>query len=105
MEINLRKVEKRYPKKRYPKLLDQQIRNSANMFLLLSRDPLEPDFVEIDSQPSSRKSSREVDGREVGAPPQHLLPQNWGGTELNRTVPYMVFKATANDRCTSSPLP
>ncbi|GFX26816.1 uncharacterized protein TNCV_1839891 [Trichonephila clavipes] len=29
----------------------------------------------------------------------------WGGTELNRTVTYMVLKATASDRRTSSLLP
>ncbi|GFX05835.1 hypothetical protein TNCV_1662741 [Trichonephila clavipes] len=42
-------------------------------------------------QPSSRKSSREVE------------ESNWGGTELNRSVICMVIKATANDRRTSSP--
>ncbi|GFW28235.1 hypothetical protein TNCV_4499651 [Trichonephila clavipes] len=30
--------------------------------------------------------------------------QNWGGTELNRTVTCIVLKATANDRRTPSPL-
>ncbi|GFX19850.1 uncharacterized protein TNCV_1434111 [Trichonephila clavipes] len=30
--------------------------------------------------------------------PQSVLPLNWGGTELNRTVTCMVLKATANDR-------
>ncbi|GFV57645.1 hypothetical protein TNCV_3132331 [Trichonephila clavipes] len=30
--------------------------------------------------------------------PQGVLPQNWGGTEQNRTVTCMVLKATANDR-------
>ncbi|GFV77207.1 uncharacterized protein TNCV_444371 [Trichonephila clavipes] len=30
--------------------------------------------------------------------PQSVLPLNWGGTEPNRTVTYMVLKATANDR-------
>ncbi|GFW44166.1 hypothetical protein TNCV_3855271 [Trichonephila clavipes] len=34
-----------------------------------------------------------------------VLPQNWGGTELNRTVTCMMLKAMANDRRTSSPLP
>ncbi|GFX96706.1 hypothetical protein TNCV_244931 [Trichonephila clavipes] len=29
---------------------------------------------------------------------QDVLPQNWGGTEKNRTVTYMVLKAKANDR-------
>ncbi|GFU09233.1 hypothetical protein TNCV_1122381 [Trichonephila clavipes] len=49
----------------------------------------------------SRKLSREVGGRgrEGKAPdhPQGVLPQNWGGTEQNRTVTCMVLKA--NDRC------
>ncbi|GFX25645.1 uncharacterized protein TNCV_2082801 [Trichonephila clavipes] len=53
--------------------------------------------------PSSRKSSREVDGRgrEVGGlfdHPQSVLPLNWGGTETNRTVTCMVLKVTDNDR-------
>ncbi|GFS93165.1 hypothetical protein TNCV_5140031, partial [Trichonephila clavipes] len=30
--------------------------------------------------------------------PQGFLPQNWGGTERNRTVTSMVLKAKANDR-------
>ncbi|GFV83401.1 uncharacterized protein TNCV_3055481 [Trichonephila clavipes] len=30
--------------------------------------------------------------------PQCVLPQNWGETELNRSVTYTVLKATANDR-------
>ncbi|GFW04361.1 hypothetical protein TNCV_877331 [Trichonephila clavipes] len=55
------------------------------------------------------ESSREVGerGREVGSPlPSGCsLSQNWGGTELNRTVTCMMLKATANDRRTSSPLP
>ncbi|GFT87785.1 uncharacterized protein TNCV_799011 [Trichonephila clavipes] len=32
--------------------------------------------------------------------PQCVLPQNWGGNEPNRTVTYMLLKATANDRRT-----
>ncbi|GFY06071.1 uncharacterized protein TNCV_3863751 [Trichonephila clavipes] len=36
---------------------------------------------------------------------QGVLPQNWGGTELNHTVICMVLKATTNDRRTSCPLP
>ncbi|GFV30349.1 uncharacterized protein TNCV_98241 [Trichonephila clavipes] len=36
--------------------------------------------------------------------PQGVLPQNFGGTELNRTVTCMVIKAKANDRRTSRPL-
>ncbi|GFV69694.1 uncharacterized protein TNCV_4508071 [Trichonephila clavipes] len=38
---------------------------------------------------------------EAPDPPEGVLPQNWGGTELNRTVTCMVLK----DRRTSSPLP
>ncbi|GFX42685.1 hypothetical protein TNCV_2196441 [Trichonephila clavipes] len=51
-------------------------------------------------EPLSRKSSREVRGREVGHPDHHqsILPQNWRETELNRTVIRMVLEATANDR-------
>ncbi|PRD23882.1 UNVERIFIED_CONTAM: hypothetical protein NCL1_45210 [Trichonephila clavipes] len=30
--------------------------------------------------------------------PQSVLPQNWGETEINRSVTCMVLKATANDR-------
>ncbi|GFT71548.1 uncharacterized protein TNCV_18391 [Trichonephila clavipes] len=30
--------------------------------------------------------------------PQGVLPLNWGGTEKNRTVIYMVIKAKDNDR-------
>ncbi|GFS60459.1 hypothetical protein TNCV_947071 [Trichonephila clavipes] len=33
-----------------------------------------------------------------GLRPQGVLPQNWGETEQNRTVTYMVLKAKANDR-------
>ncbi|GFU53232.1 uncharacterized protein TNCV_2952731 [Trichonephila clavipes] len=35
---------------------------------------------------------------EVFDHPQSVLPLNWGGTELNRTITCMVLKATANDR-------
>ncbi|GFT57539.1 hypothetical protein TNCV_803881 [Trichonephila clavipes] len=54
------------------------------------------------AQPLSRKSSGEVGGRgrEMGGPdhPQGILLQNWGGTELNRTVTCIVLIAKANDR-------
>ncbi|GFT81047.1 uncharacterized protein TNCV_1935821 [Trichonephila clavipes] len=30
--------------------------------------------------------------------PQRVFLQNWGGTELNRTVTYMVLKTKTNDR-------
>ncbi|GFX86420.1 hypothetical protein TNCV_2563091 [Trichonephila clavipes] len=49
---------------------------------------------------------RFVDGDErceaLNPPPRSVLPQNWGGTELNRTV---TCRLKANDRRTSSPLP
>ncbi|GFV59283.1 uncharacterized protein TNCV_2340241 [Trichonephila clavipes] len=37
-------------------------------------------------------------GWEAPDHPQDVLPQNWGGTELKRSVTCMVLKATANDR-------
>ncbi|GFY05226.1 uncharacterized protein TNCV_2206721 [Trichonephila clavipes] len=37
--------------------------------------------------------------------PKGVLPQNWGGTKLNRTVTCRELKVTANDRRASSPLP
>ncbi|GFU42292.1 uncharacterized protein TNCV_4554571 [Trichonephila clavipes] len=36
---------------------------------------------------------------------QGVLPQNWNGTELNRTVTCIVLKATTNGRYASSPQP
>ncbi|GFU26013.1 hypothetical protein TNCV_5104991 [Trichonephila clavipes] len=45
-------------------------------------------------------------GKRGGRPlilPQGVLPQNFGRTELNRTITSMVFKATANDRCHLAP--
>ncbi|GFU69462.1 hypothetical protein TNCV_2282311 [Trichonephila clavipes] len=36
---------------------------------------------------------------------QGVLLQNWGGTDLNRTVTCGVIKANANNRRTFSPLP
>ncbi|GFW59210.1 hypothetical protein TNCV_2781411 [Trichonephila clavipes] len=44
---------------------------------------------------------RAVGGLEVF---QGILHQNWGVTELNGTVTYMVLKTTANDMRTSSAL-
>ncbi|GFS51569.1 uncharacterized protein TNCV_549831 [Trichonephila clavipes] len=38
-------------------------------------------------------------------PLQGVLPQNWRGTELNPIVTFLVLKAMANDRRTTSPLP
>ncbi|GFU36321.1 hypothetical protein TNCV_559551 [Trichonephila clavipes] len=51
---------------------------------------------------------RQVEGkerREVSDQPQGVFHQNWGGTETNCTVTFMVLKATVNDRRTSSHLP
>ncbi|GFW24531.1 uncharacterized protein TNCV_2403961 [Trichonephila clavipes] len=53
--------------------------------------------------PSSRKSSRDVGGREGEERwedpdhPQGDLPQIWGETELNHSITDIVLKATAND--------
>ncbi|GFT68256.1 hypothetical protein TNCV_658831 [Trichonephila clavipes] len=56
---------------------------------------------------SSRKFSREVDGRgrKVEGPDhiQWVLFQNWGGNEPNHTVTCMLLKVTANDRHTIQP--
>ncbi|GFY20764.1 uncharacterized protein TNCV_1119981 [Trichonephila clavipes] len=42
---------------------------------------------------------RLVEGKwEVPDHPQSALPQNWGETELNRSITYMVLKATTDDR-------
>ncbi|GFU98883.1 DUF5641 domain-containing protein [Trichonephila clavipes] len=54
---------------------------------------------------NSRKSSREVAGRGREVEAHGVLPLNWGGSELKRSFTYMVLKATANGRRTSSPLP
>ncbi|GFW53815.1 hypothetical protein TNCV_3939091 [Trichonephila clavipes] len=56
---------------------------------------------------SNRKFSHDVDGRgrEVKGGPDHIqgvLPQNWGVTEPDRTLPCMVLKAPANDRSLES---
>ncbi|GFX55272.1 hypothetical protein TNCV_3968261 [Trichonephila clavipes] len=60
-------------------------------------------------QPLSRNSSPGVIGKderwEAPDPPQDVLPQIWGRTELNCTVTCMVLKAMVNDWCTSSHLP
>ncbi|GFW80185.1 uncharacterized protein TNCV_460931 [Trichonephila clavipes] len=40
----------------------------------------------------------EEDGWEAPDLPQGVLPQNWGGTEPNRTVTCIVLKTKANER-------
>ncbi|GFV05160.1 hypothetical protein TNCV_223741 [Trichonephila clavipes] len=52
--------------------------------------------------------SRKVGGRErvvVCPDSTQVVPQNWGGTEINRTVTCSVLKVTANDMRQSSLLP
>ncbi|GFY24090.1 hypothetical protein TNCV_1011431 [Trichonephila clavipes] len=48
------------------------------------------------------RSSREVGGKERVrkslTTPQGVLPQNWDENEPNRSVTWMVLKATTNDR-------
>ncbi|GFW64745.1 uncharacterized protein TNCV_4450471 [Trichonephila clavipes] len=42
-----------------------------------------------------------MEGEEKWDAPHHqqrVLPQNWGETELNRSVTFLVLKVTANDR-------
>ncbi|GFX69109.1 cullin-4A [Trichonephila clavipes] len=62
----------------------------------------------LNNRRAARLLVRLVERMRGGRPltlPQGVLPQNWGGTELNCTVTCMVLKATANDRRTSSTLP
>ncbi|GFX25152.1 uncharacterized protein TNCV_2753271 [Trichonephila clavipes] len=54
---------------------------------------------------NSRRAASPLVRLVEGPNPQGVLPLNWCGTELNRTVTCMVHKATANDRHTRSPLP
>ncbi|GFW41871.1 uncharacterized protein TNCV_5801 [Trichonephila clavipes] len=63
----------------------------------------------LNSRRATSPLVRLLEGEErLGAPdhPQNVLPQNWDGTEQNRTVARMVLKAKANDRRKkSSPSP
>ncbi|GFX28570.1 uncharacterized protein TNCV_1153781 [Trichonephila clavipes] len=55
----------------------------------------------LNSRRAASPLERLVEGeerREASDPPQGVLPLNWGGTEPNRIVTYMVLKATVNDR-------
>ncbi|GFW37046.1 uncharacterized protein TNCV_5019441 [Trichonephila clavipes] len=55
----------------------------------------------LNSRRAASPLARLVEGEERWeAPdyPQSVLPQNWGETELNRSVTCMLLKATANDR-------
>ncbi|GFT12343.1 uncharacterized protein TNCV_3047121 [Trichonephila clavipes] len=62
----------------------------------------------LNSLPATSPLVRLVDGEErweVSDPLPRCSPSKLGETELNHTVPCMVLKDTANDRCTSSPSP
>ncbi|GFS98594.1 uncharacterized protein TNCV_2987261 [Trichonephila clavipes] len=63
----------------------------------------------LNSRQATSPLVRLVEGEERWETPdahfQGVLPLNWDGAELNRTVICMVLKAAANDRRTSSPLP
>ncbi|GFY33218.1 uncharacterized protein TNCV_1240691 [Trichonephila clavipes] len=55
----------------------------------------------LNSHPITSLLVRLVEGEERWEAPDHLqgvLPQNWGGTEQNRTVTCMVLKAKATDK-------
>ncbi|GFY16793.1 uncharacterized protein TNCV_4337941 [Trichonephila clavipes] len=54
----------------------------------------------LNSRRAASPLVRLVEGEERWEAPDHpqgVLPQNWGETELNRSVACMVLKATAND--------
>ncbi|GFS90808.1 transposable element Tcb1 transposase [Trichonephila clavipes] len=55
----------------------------------------------LNSRRATSPLVRLVEGEEIWEAPDHpqgVLSQNWGETELNRSVTCMVLKATANDR-------
>ncbi|GFY30231.1 cullin-4A [Trichonephila clavipes] len=55
----------------------------------------------LNSRRAASPFVRLVEGEERWEAPEHpqgVLPQNWGETELNRSVSCMVLKATTNDR-------
>ncbi|GFW67447.1 uncharacterized protein TNCV_3391181 [Trichonephila clavipes] len=59
------------------------------------------------SRPATSPPERLVERKERWEASEHLQrvhPQNWDGTEPNHTVTCMVFKASANDGGTPSPL-
>ncbi|GFV54812.1 uncharacterized protein TNCV_3683371 [Trichonephila clavipes] len=62
----------------------------------------------LNSRRAANPVKRFVEEAQRCETPDHLqgfLSQNWGGTDLNRTVICRVIKATVNDKRTSSPLP
>ncbi|GFX97635.1 uncharacterized protein TNCV_2841951 [Trichonephila clavipes] len=55
----------------------------------------------LNSRRAASPLVRLVEGEERWEAPDHpqgVLPQNWGETELNRSVTCLVLNATANDR-------
>ncbi|GFW29442.1 uncharacterized protein TNCV_743841 [Trichonephila clavipes] len=55
----------------------------------------------LNSRRAASPHVRLVDGQErweIPDYPQDVIPLNWGETELNRSIAFMVLKATANDR-------
>ncbi|GFU59362.1 uncharacterized protein TNCV_4198801 [Trichonephila clavipes] len=55
----------------------------------------------LNSRPAASPLVRLVEVEEKWEAPDHfkgVLPQNWGGTDQNRAVTCMVFKAKANDK-------
>ncbi|GFW90672.1 uncharacterized protein TNCV_628381 [Trichonephila clavipes] len=54
--------------------------------------------IAIEPQVLSVRLVEGEEGWKASDQPQGVLPQNWGGTELNPSVTCMVLKATANDR-------
>ncbi|GFV66558.1 uncharacterized protein TNCV_3894511 [Trichonephila clavipes] len=57
--------------------------------------------VTLNSRRAANPLVRLVEGEERWEPSDHsqgVLPQNWGGTEQNRTDTSMVLKAKVNDR-------
>ncbi|GFY32640.1 hypothetical protein TNCV_673951 [Trichonephila clavipes] len=65
----------------------------------ISRCPDQVVSLKRDSQCLSPQASLVL----ICRPTAGVLPENWDETEPNRTAAYMVLKATANDRHTSSP--
>ncbi|GFU00194.1 uncharacterized protein TNCV_801731 [Trichonephila clavipes] len=52
----------------------------------------------LNSRRAASPLVRLVEGGGRPLTPQGILPQNWGETELNRSVTCIVLKATVNDR-------
>ncbi|GFS79318.1 uncharacterized protein TNCV_4409681 [Trichonephila clavipes] len=71
------------------------------MSVEVSASAVEKNFCTLNSRRVASPLVRLVEGEERWEAPDHpegVIPLNWGETELNRSVPCMVLKATANDR-------